>query len=47
MNPKDEYEVIGPGKPNEVSKSLWEYKVSKMAEEAQGRSWTYMKGENA
>ena len=37
MNPKDEYEVIGSGKPNEVSKSLWEYKVSKMAEEAQGK----------
>ena len=37
MNPKDDYEVIGPGKPNEVSKSLWEYKVSKMAEEAQGK----------
>ena len=37
MNPKDKYEVIGPGKPNEVSKSLWEYKVSKMAEEAQGK----------
>ena len=37
MNPKDEYEVIGPGKPNEVSKSLWEYKVSKMVEEAQGK----------
>ena len=37
MNPKDEYEVIGLGKPNEVSKSLWEHKVSKMAEEAQGK----------
>ena len=37
MNPKDEYEVIGPGKPNEVSKSPWEYKVSKRAEEAQGK----------
>ena len=29
MNPKDEYEVIGPRKPNEVSKSPWEYKVRK------------------
>ena len=29
MNLKDEYEVIGPRKPNEVSKSLGEYKVSK------------------
>ena len=37
MNPKDEYEVIGPGKFNEVSKSPWEYKVSKRAAEAQGK----------
>ena len=37
MNPKDEYEVIGPRKPNEVSKSPWEYKVRKKAEEAQGK----------
>ena len=37
MNPKDEYEGIGPGKPNEVSKSPWEYKVSKRAEKAQGK----------
>ena len=37
MNPKDEYEVIGPEKPNEVSKSPWEYKVSKRAKEAQGK----------
>ena len=37
MNPNDEYEVIGPGKLNEVSKSPWDYKVSKRAEEAQGR----------
>ena len=37
MNPKDEYEVIGPGKLNKVSKNPWEYKVSKMAEEAQGK----------
>ena len=29
INPKDKYEVIGLGKPNEVSKSPWEYKVSK------------------
>ena len=36
MNPKDEYEVIGPGKPNEVNKSPWEYKVSISAKEAQG-----------
>ena len=37
MNPKDEYEIIGPGKLNEVSKSPWEYKVSKRAKEAQGK----------
>ena len=37
MNPKDEYEVIGSRKPNEVSKSPWEYKVSKRVEEAQGK----------
>ena len=37
MNPKDEYEVIRRGKPNEVSKSPWEYKVSKKAEEAQNK----------
>ena len=36
MNPKDEYEVIGPGKPNKVNKSPWEYKVSKRAKETQG-----------
>ena len=36
-NPKDEYEVIGLGKPNEVSKSPWEYKVSKRVKEAQGK----------
>ena len=35
MNPKDENEEIGPGKPNQVSKSPWEYRVSKWAEEAQ------------
>ena len=29
MNPKDEYEIVGSGKPNEVSKSPWKYKVSK------------------
>ena len=29
MNPKDENEVIGPGKPNEVSNSPWECGVSK------------------
>ena len=29
--------VIEPGKPSEVSKSPWEYKVSKRAEEAQGK----------
>ena len=37
MNSKDEYEVIGPRKSNEISKSPWEYKVSKRAEEAQGK----------
>ena len=36
MNPKDEYEVIELRKSNEVSKSPWEYKVSKKAKEAQG-----------
>ena len=35
--PKDEYEVIGRRKPNEVSKSPWEYKVKKKAEEAQSK----------
>ena len=35
MNPKDENEVIGLGKPNEVSNSPWECKVSKRDEEAQ------------
>ena len=35
MNPKDENEVIRPGKPNEVSKNPWEYRVSKKAKEAQ------------
>ena len=35
MNPKDENEVIGPRKPNEVSNSSWEYRVSKRDEEAQ------------
>ena len=35
MNPKDENEVIGPKKSNEVSNSLWEYRVSKRDEEAQ------------
>ena len=35
MNPKDENKVIGPRKPIEVSKSPWEYKVSKRAKEAQ------------
>ena len=35
MNPKDENEEIGPGKPNEVSKSPWEYRFSKRDKEAQ------------
>ena len=35
MNLKDENKVIRPGKPNEVSKSLWECRVSKRDEEAQ------------
>ena len=37
MNPKDEYEIVGSGKPNEVSKSPWKYKVSKRAKEVQGK----------
>ena len=35
MNPKDENEVIGSRKSNEVSNSLWECRVSKRDEEAQ------------
>ena len=35
MNSKDENEVIGTGKPNEVSNSSWECKVSKRDKEAQ------------
>ena len=35
MNLKDENKIIGSGKPNEVSKSLWECRISKMAKEAQ------------
>ena len=35
MNPKDENKVIGLGKPNEVSKSPWECRISKSAKEAQ------------
>ena len=35
MNPKDEYKVIGLGKPNEVSKSSWECRVSKRVKEVQ------------
>ena len=40
MNPKDENKVIGPGKPNEVSKGPWEKglrkpKESKWAKDAQ------------
>ena len=31
MNPKDENKVIGPEKLNEVSKSPWEWRVSKKA----------------
>ena len=37
INLKDEYEVVRPGKPNEVNKSPWVYKVSKRAREAQGK----------
>jgi len=29
--------IIGPGKPKKFSKSLWECKFKKMAEEAQGK----------
>ena len=36
-SPVKSVKVIGPGKPSEVSKSPWEYKVSKRAEEAQGK----------
>ena len=35
MNPKDENEIIGPGKPNEVSKSPWGCRISKSDKEAQ------------
>ena len=35
MNPKDENEVIGPRKSNEVSNSLSEFRVNKRDEEAQ------------
>ena len=35
MNPKDGNEVIGLGKPNEVSNSPWECRVSKRDEKAQ------------
>ena len=34
INLKDEYKVIGLEKPNKVSKSPWEYKVSKKTKEA-------------
>ena len=44
INPKDEYEVIGPRKPNEASKSPWEYKVRKKAKEAQGKGPRMPKG---
>ena len=35
MNLKDENEVIGPRKSNEVSNNPWECRVSKRDEEAQ------------
>ena len=35
MNPKDENEVIGSKKSNEVSNSPWECRVSKRDEETQ------------
>ena len=35
MNPKNDNKVIGPEKPNEVSKSSWECRISKKAKEAQ------------
>ena len=35
MNPKDKNKVIGLGKPNKVSKSPWECRISKRAKEAQ------------
>ena len=35
MNPKDENEVIGPRKSNEVSNSPWKCRVNKRDEKAQ------------
>ena len=35
MNPQDENKEIGLGKPNEVSKSPWECKISKRVKEVQ------------
>lgn len=37
MSPKDEDKVIGPKKPKIVSKSSWECKIRKWAEDAQGK----------
>ena len=37
MNPNDENKVIGPRKPNEVSKNSWECRVRKRANDAQGK----------
>ena len=35
INLKDDNKVIGPRKPNEVSKNPWECRISKRAKEAQ------------
>ena len=39
MNPKDGNKIIGPGKPNEVSKSPWECKVSKRLRKPKKSKW--------
>ena len=39
MNPNDENKVIEPGKPNEVSKSPWECKVSKGLRKPKESKW--------
>ena len=39
INSKDEYEIIGLGKPNEISKSPWEYKVSKRPRKPEVSKW--------
>ena len=39
MNPKDENEVIGPGKPNEVSNNSWKCRVLKGMRKPKGSKW--------